>query len=101
MTVPIRLIASGYRRTNITSAENLGASDASDMRMVVKVIVVAVGATNSSVIDSTGVTPTPANTILVVPAGTIEGTIYELECPFMAGIGVVPGTGATLCVVWQ
>lgn len=101
MTVPVRPIASGYRSTNITSAQNLGLTTAQDARMVVKVVVVASSGAAGSIIDSTDTTPTAANTLLPIPAGTSEGTIYDLMCPCNAGLGVVPGAGGTLMVVWQ
>lgn len=101
MTVPIRFINSGYGRTNITAATNLGVTSSGDMRQVERVIVVVTGVTDSTIIDSTGTSATAANTILIIPAGTDAGTIFPLEYPCSAGIGVVPGTGATLAVVYQ
>ena len=101
MTVPIRFINSGYGRTNITSATTLGTTSSGDMRLIQKVIVVITGSTASTIIDSTGTTPSAANTVLIIPAGATAGNVYDIEYPCTAGIGVVPGTGATLAVVWQ
>ena len=101
MTVPSRPIASGYGSINLTGSSTLGLSSAGDQRMILKVWVIATAANASSIIDSTGTTPSAANTILTIPSNTTVGTIYELNYPCSAGIGVVAGTNVTLGVTWE
>lgn len=98
MSIPTKLVADGGSSAlNVTAATNLFAG----VGTVYKVIVVVSAANACSIIDSTGTTPTSANTILSIPASAAVGTIYTLNWPVTAGLSVVPGASVTLSVSYS
>lgn len=95
MTLPTRLVADGgYSRLNIAAAVNLFTGQGT----VYRVVVIVTAATASSVIDSAGTSATAPNTILTIPASTVQGTVFTLNWPCQAGLSIVPGAGVTLAV---
>lgn len=103
MTVRTAPAGAAYSRTNITAATNLGATTASDRRVLMSVQVVVTAAAASSILDDTSTTPAAGNTVLTIPASTTQGTIYNWPAgyPLNTGLSIVPGSGVTLAVVWQ
>lgn len=104
MTVETRLVADGaYSALNITGATQLGATPTNGTRTCFKVIVVVSAAAASSICDTAASSPSAsaANTILTIPASTTQGTVYTLNWPCFAGLGIIPGSGVTLAVSWS
>ena len=81
-------------KLNITAATNVKNSSGRAVRIILN----TAGSTASSIIDSTGVTVTAANTILTIPSTAVAGTIYYLDWPCVSGISVVPGTSAVIAI---
>lgn len=65
-----------------------------------KVIVQVAPTSIAYVLDSTGLVQSAAVTILAVPIATVAGTVYNLDFPALAGIGVLPG-GGTLTISYD
>lgn len=99
MTMPTRLVADGgYSALNVASP---GVTLVSGQATIYRVIVTTSAAAASSILDSAGITPSAANTILTIPASTAVGTIFTLNWPCQQGLSVVPGSGVTLSVSWS
>jgi hypothetical protein len=81
---------------NVTSSTNVKASAG----RVGKVIVNVAPTSTAYVLDSTGTTQSAANTLLVIPSGTVAGTVFNLDFPAQAGISLIP-SGGTLAISYD
>ncbi len=77
---------------NITGSVVLKAAPG-QLHTIIVTVVTAVA--SMTLIDSTGLTVSAANTILAIPSGTAANTIFVVDWPCLAGIAVVFGSGAT------
>jgi hypothetical protein len=76
---------------NVAAATNIKAAAG----RLYKVIVVVTAATASNVCDSTVACAAGTN-LLVIPASTTAGTVYDVNWPMNTGIRLEPGAGVTL-----
>lgn len=98
MTTPTRLVFDGgYTALDVAVASNFNVGQTTVYRVIVNVVSASAGA----IIDSTGTTPTAANTILPIPASAPIGTIYTLNWKCFQGLSVVPGAGGALNVSYS
>src|SRR6185437_6048865 len=97
MTVPVRATTEGHYTVYNQATGNLVTGAAGVRRVIVN----TTAASASQVIDSTGTTPTAANTILTIPASAAVGTIYVLNWRCNTGLSVVCGGAMTLNVAYD
>lgn len=63
---------------------------------VFKVFIIAtIAGSFVTIIDNSNPTVTPANTIFVIPVGTLQGTVFDLNAPYINGLSAAFDTGAT------
>lgn len=97
MTAPVRQTENGWYTVLNSATANLKTGRGTVRRVIVN----TTAASPSTVIDSTGTTVTAANTILVIPASTAAGTVYQLDWHCFQGISINCGGAMTLNVAWD